>query len=181
MKEISLHILDVVENGIAAGGDLITILVEEAPERNILTLEVSDNGRGVSQEVQAHITDPFYTTRTTRKVGMGLSLLKAAAERCGGGFSFSSREKSGSTVVCSFLYNHIDRAPLGDMPQTFVALLAGYPDVDFNYRHTISGKTFEMKTRDIRHELEGIALNEPSVLSYLKSAIREGLDGLKMP
>ena len=178
MKELSLHILDVAENGISAGGDLIGITVEEAPERNILSIEITDNGNGVPKEVEAHIADPFFTTRTTRRVGIGLSLLKAAAQRCGGHFAFTSKEGFGSTVFCHFLYNHIDRAPLGDMAQTFVALLAGYPDVDFDYRHTISGKTFEMATREIRNELEGIPLNEPSVLAYLKSAIKEGLEAL---
>ena len=176
MKELSLHVLDVAENGISAGGDLIRITIDEAPERNALSMEIKDNGDGVDAEVEKRIADPFFTTRTTRRVGMGLALLKAAAERCGGHFAFASKKGQGSSVFCLFLYNHIDRAPMGDMAATMVALLAGYPEVDFIYRHTFSGKHFELDTRKVRRELEGIALNEPSVLAYLKAAIKEGLE-----
>ncbi|WP_300674976.1 ATP-binding protein [Desulfoluna sp.] len=179
MKEISLHILDVVENGITAGADLITLWVDEAVDRNLLSVAISDNGRGLSAEQQAKVSDPFFTSRTTRRVGMGLSLLKAAAERCGGGFSFASEEGKGSRVTCSFLYRHIDRAPLGDMAMTLEVLMAGYPEVDFFYCHLYNGREFEFDTRKIRQELEGVPLNEPAVLRHLKAGIEEELERLK--
>ena len=179
VKEISLHILDVAENGITAGADLITLLVDEAVNRNVLSITISDNGRGLSREQQAKVVDPFYTTRTTRRVGMGLSLLQAAAERCDGRFSFTSEEGQGSCVFCSFLYNHIDRAPLGDMASTLSVLMAGYPEVDFLYCHLYNGREFQFDTREIRQQLEGIALNEPAVLSHLKAGIEEGLEEIK--
>jgi len=179
VKEISLHILDVVENGIAAGADLITLIVDEAVDRNVLSITISDNGKGLSPELQAKVTDPFFTSRTTRRVGMGLSLLKAAAERCGGRFSFTSEEGNGSEVFCSFLYHHIDRAPLGDMPMTMEVLMAGYPEVDFLYCHLYNGREFEFDTREIRQELEGVPLSEPAVLRHLKAGIEEELEKIR--
>lgn len=179
MKEISLHILDVVENGITAGANLITLVVNEAPRRNLLSIVISDNGRGLSIEQGAKVTDPFYTTRTTRRVGMGLSLLKAAAERCQGSFSFSSEEGKGSRVFGSFLYGHIDRAPLGDMAMTLSVLMAGYPGVDFFYRHLYDGRRFTFDTREIREALGEVPLNEPAVLKHLKAGIQEELQEIK--
>jgi len=180
MKEISLHILDVVENGIAAEADFITLLVDEAVNRNVLSITISDNGTGLSMEQQEKVADPFFTSRTTRRVGMGLSLLKAASERCDGRFSFSSEEGKGSHVVCSFRYNHIDRAPLGDMAMTMEVLMAGYPEVDFLYCHLYNDHEFQFDTRDIRRELEGIPLNEPAVLRHLKAGIEEELRKIRI-
>ncbi len=179
MKELSLHILDVVENGITAGATLITLTVNESPRRDILALVISDNGKGLSLAQQDRVTDPFYTTRTTRRVGMGLSLLKAAAERCAGRFSFSSQEGQGSRVFSSFLYHHIDRAPLGDMAMTLSVLMAGYPDVDFFYRHLYNGRTFTFDTREIRGVLGEVSLSEPAVIQYLKAGIKEELQRIR--
>ncbi|VFQ44931.1 ATP-binding protein [Desulfoluna butyratoxydans] len=179
MREISLHILDVVENGIAAGGSLMTLVVDEDVENNWLSITISDNGKGLSPEQQAKVADPFFTSRTTRRVGMGLSLLQAAAERCDGRFSFASEEGKGSRVFCSFVYDHIDRAPLGDMAMTMEVLMAGYPEVDFLYRHLYNGREFLFDTRTIRQELEGIPLNEPAVLRHLKAGIEEELEILR--
>lgn len=179
MREISLHILDVVENGISAGADLITLLVDEAVDRNVLSVTISDNGRGLSKEQQARVSDPFFTSRTTRRVGMGIPLLRAAAERCDGRFAFASEEGKGSHVFCSFLYNHIDRAPLGDMAMTLGVLMAGYPEVDFLYSHLYNGREFQFDTREIRKELEGVPLSEPTVLRYLKAGIAEGLKEIR--
>lgn len=179
VKELSLHLLDVVENGIAAGADLITLVVDEAVDRNLLTMTITDNGRGLPREVQAKVADPFFTTRTTRRVGMGLSLLKAAAERCDGHFSFASEDGHGSSVSCVFAYDHIDRAPLGDMPMTLEVLMAGFPKVDFLYVHRYTGREFRFDTREIRQVLDGIALNEPAVLRHLKAGIEEGLEEIR--
>ena len=179
MKELSLHILDVAENGVAAGADFITLVVLESPRGNTLVITITDNGKGLSGDMLEKVVDPFYTTRTTRRVGMGLSLLKAAAERCGGHFSFSSVEGEGCHVESSFLYDHIDRAPLGDMAMTLTVLVAGYPEVDFLYRHVWEGREFVFDLREIRHELEGIPLNEPAVIRHLKAGIKEGLEKIR--
>ncbi len=175
MKELSLHILDLAENGIAAQAGLIRILVQEDPKANRLVIEITDNGKGISEPMLAHITDPFVTSRTTRRVGMGLPLFKAAAERCGGGFEISSKPGQGTSVRGIFQYDHIDRAPVGNMAASLVSLIAGYPEIDIEYTHMYDGRDFTMDTRNIRKELAEVPLNEPAVLQYIQQAIQEEL------
>lgn len=179
MKELSLHILDLAENGITAGARLVRIHVDERPVDNVITIEIEDNGRGIPPEMLEVITDPFVTTRTTRRVGMGLSLFKAATERCGGRFGIRSEPGKGTLTRGEFQYDHIDRAPLGDMPSTLVSLIAGYPEIDIDYTHLYDGRNFSFDTREIRDELEGVPLNEPAVLQHLKKAIQQELEGIK--
>ena len=176
MKELSLHILDLAENGIAAKASLIRILVDERNSDNRLTIEIEDNGKGIPPVILDRITDPFVTSRTTRRVGMGLSLFKAAAERCGGCFEIRSAQGRGTMVKGVFQYDHIDRAPVGDMASTLVSLIAGYPEIDIDYTHMYDGRDFTFDTREIRMELDGVPLNEPAVLQHLKQAIKEQLD-----
>lgn len=173
MKELSLHIMDLAENGIAAGAGLITVTVNESVKENLLEITVQDNGSGVSEEMLSRMTDPFVTTRTTRRVGMGLSMFKAAAERCDGRFEIYSEPGKGTRVFASFVYNHIDRAPLGDMASSITALIAGYHEIDIDYTHIYDDREFVFTTGDIRQELEGIPLNEPAVIQHLKHSIRD--------
>jgi hypothetical protein len=179
MKELSLHILDLAENGIAAQATLVRVLVDERPSENIITIEIEDNGKGIPPGMIETITDPFVTSRTTRRVGMGLSLFKAAAERCDGFFEIRSEPGKGTQTRGSFRYDHIDRAPLGDMPSTLVSLIAGYPEIDIDYAHMYDGRNFSFDTREIRAELEGVPLNEPAVLQHLKKAIKQELDHIR--
>lgn len=179
MKELSLHIMDIAENGIAAGADLISILVKEDTRENILVIEVSDNGRGIPPSDLDLVTDPFVTSRTTRRVGLGLSLFKAAAERCGGYFEITSKPGKGTIVHASFVHDHIDRAPMGDIAGSLISLLAGYPEIDIEYAHMYDGKSFDCNTREIRVELEGVPLQEPSVLQHLKHAIKTEINQMK--
>ncbi len=179
MKELSLHILDLAENGITAGASLIRIHVNEILSENTLTIQIQDNGNGIPLAMIENITDPFVTTRTTRRVGMGLSLFKAAAERCNGRFEITSEQGKGTLTNGSFQHDHIDRAPLGDMPSTLVSLMAGYPEIDIEYTHLYDGLNFTFDTREIRAELDGIPLNEPAVLQHLKKAIKQELDHIK--
>ncbi|GAB6096465.1 ATP-binding protein [Desulfatiferula olefinivorans] len=176
MKELSLHIMDLAENGITADARLIRIRVLEDLPANRLEIEIADDGRGIPPDMLADITDPFVTTRTTRRVGLGLSLFKAAAERCGGSFQIESKPGEGTRVRAVFEHDHIDRAPLGDMGGTLISLLAGYPEIDIEYTHLYDGKSFEFDTREIRVELEGVPLSEPAVLQHLRHAIGEQLD-----
>jgi hypothetical protein len=176
MKELSLHILDLVENGIGAKASLIRIRVDEKPSDNTLSIEIEDNGTGIPLIMLDRITDPFVTSRTTRRVGMGLSLFKAAAERCGGCFEIKSEPGKGTLTRGVFQYDHIDRAPMGDMSSTIVSLIAGYPEIDIDYTHMYDGRDFSFDTREIRSELEGVPLNEPAVLQHLKSAIKQEID-----
>jgi signal transduction histidine kinase len=131
VKELSLHILDIVQNSTKAGATEISIEVVESLRKNLLRMTVRDNGCGMSQEVLATIVNPFSTSRTTRKVGLGLSLLQAAAEQCNGTMSIESKEGKGTVVTATFEHNHIDRVPLGDMVSTLITLISGCPDIDF--------------------------------------------------
>lgn len=176
MLELSLHILDIVNNSVKAGASLVRVTVDEAIEKNLLNICIEDNGCGMDEDFLAHVTDPFKTTRTTRKVGMGLSLFKAAAENAGGGLEITSQKGVGTVVKVYFVYNHIDRQPLGDMAETMLTLISGNMSVDFVYRHIVNDKAFELDTREIKKILgDEVSLGSPEISLWLKEYIQEGL------
>jgi hypothetical protein len=168
-----------VENSTRGGASTVFIDITEDIENNCLKIQIRDNGRGIKKELLEKITDPFVTTRQERRIGLGISLLQSAALRCNGQFGIDSSEEEGTSVFADFQYDHIDRAPLGDMAMTLIMLLSGNPDVNFEYRHTIGKEVFYFSTREIRDELEGIELNHPDVLNHLKNGIRQGLEEIK--
>lgn len=178
MRELSLHILDIVENGITAGGDCIWIEVDEARAKDRLKIVIRDNGSGMPPEKIQNINDPFITSRTTRRVGLGLSLLSAAAGRCDGTVRVDSRPGNGTEITATFRYQHIDRAPLGDMAATIGSLIIGNPGIDFVYSHRIDGKEFSLDTREIRNEMEALSLSNPVVVHHLSESIRSALKAL---
>lgn len=178
MRELSLHILDIVQNSLAAGATLIEIRVDEDEGRDRLTIEIKDNGCGMDQETVERALDPFMTSRTTRKVGLGLPLFAAAAERCGGSLTICSRPGRGTTVTANFIYSHLDRAPLGDMVSTVVSLITANGSVDFVYSHIKNGCSFTLDTRPMRQILAGIPFTNPTVLEWLTEYIKEGLANL---
>lgn len=175
MRELSLHILDVVENGITAGGDCIWIEIDEDRKKDQIKILIRDNGRGMPVEKLENIDDPFITSRTTRRVGLGLSLLAAAARRCEGTLRIDSETGKGTKVEATFRYNHIDRAPLGDMAATLGTLIIGNPGIDFIYTHRIDGKDFFMDTREIRKEMQDASLSDPIFIHHLTQSIRSSL------
>ena len=179
MRELSLHILDIAENGVTAGADCIQILVEEVRTKDLLKIVIQDNGSGLPPEKRDKLTDPFVTTRTTRRVGLGLPLLAAAAERCEGDFKVISETGEGARVEATFRYNHIDRAPLGDMAATITTLIMGNPDIDFVYTHIIDGRDFNLDTREIKTEIEDLSLTDPLVIHQLTKTIRNSLQQLE--
>lgn len=176
MRELSMHILDIAENSINAGADLIQIQVEEIRKNNRLTICIVDNGRGMAKELLEKAVDPFMTTRSTRRVGLGLSMLKEAASRCNGTFLINSREGKGAWVEAAFQYDHIDRAPLGDMSATLTTLVFGNPGIDFQYRHRIDDKEFYFDTRELKGP--GISLQDPETVSRLMQLICKGIEEL---
>jgi len=178
MRELSLHILDIVENGIAAGGNCIRIEVDEAPKKDQLKIVIRDNGRGMPIEKRDHMDDPFITSRTTRRVGLGLSLLSAATERCDGILRVDTQPGKGTEVEATFRYHHIDRAPLGDIAATITTLIIGNPEIDFVYSHCIDGNEFSLDTREIREEMEDLSLSDPVVIHHLSEKIRSSLKEL---
>ncbi len=178
MRELSLHILDVAENGITAGADGIVIRVEESAAADRLQITVQDNGSGMSADKARHLDDPFVTTRTTRRVGLGLSLLAAAARRCEGDIRVNAAPGKGTEVTATFQRSHIDRAPLGDVAATLGTLIMGNPQVDFVYIHRLDDKEFTLDTRELKRELEGVDLSSPAVVSQLMELIRRSLKEL---
>ena len=178
MRELSLHILDVVENGITAGGDCIWIEVDEDHKKDQLKIVIRDNGHGMPLEKMKNINDPFITSRTTRRVGLGLSLLAAAAERCDGTVRVDSQPGKGTEVAATFRHSHIDRAPLGDIAATVTTLIIGNPGIEFVYSHWIDGKDFSLDTRELRSENEDLSLSDPVVIHHLTETIRSALKAL---
>lgn len=179
MREMSLHIMDVAENGIGAGASLVEISVREDRKANRLSVTIRDNGRGIPADLLDKVTDPFYTTRTTRRVGLGLSLFREASRRCDGEFAIKSREGEGTEISASFRLDHIDLAPMGDMVGSMTGLIVGNPQVDFIYTHEVDGKVFRLDTREVRQELEGMEITHPKVVRFLGDLIRESLDEIR--
>jgi len=175
MEDLSLHILDVAENGITAGASLIAITVEEDLAHDRLVVIVEDNGRGMEPELVARVLDPFTTTRTTRKVGLGLSLFQQSAQEAQGDLVVESTPGLGTKVTAHMRHSHIDRKPMGDMVETMVTLIEGNPDIDFVYKHKIDGRELVLDTREIRPELEEIPLNNPHVISFIRESLRAEL------
>ena len=135
MEDLSLHILDVVENSITASADRIKILIVEDTERDLLTLQIEDNGNGMDAETRKKVLDPFFTTRTTRRIGLGLPLLAQATREAGGTLELASEPQRGTTVKAVFRLSHPDRKPLGDIAETLRALVAGRPELDLRFEY----------------------------------------------
>ena len=178
MRELSLHILDVLQNAREAGGRVVWLTIDERVTEDRLIIEVTDDGRGMPEEDMKRVTDPFFTTRRTRHVGLGLPLLAAAAERCNGGLKIEKVPGQGLRVTACFQHGHIDRAPLGDMTRTLLSFLMGEPFCDLVYVHRRDGNTFELDTRLVRKELEPIPLTHPAAREWPAGYISEGETGL---
>ncbi|MBR6429495.1 MAG: sensor histidine kinase [Clostridia bacterium] len=177
MKELSLNILDIAQNSIHADATFVQILLDETDRT--LELAIIDDGKGMSEEFLSRVTDPFSTTRTTRKVGMGLPLLKLAAEQTGGSLVIESRERAshpfdhGTRVTAFFYKDHLDFTPLGDVISTVVSLVQGSENVDFLFRHSLPGKLVELDTRDLREVLGEVPLSSPEVLVWIRESLEE--------
>lgn len=175
MKELSLHILDIAENSVSAGATTIEITVTEDLKNDILEISVSDNGKGMDEETLERITDPFVTSRTTRKVGLGIPFLKAAAEACAGKFSIESKLGKGTTIRARFQSSHLDRMPLGDLKGTFLNLIVGFPDVQWIFRYEKNEKAYQLDTKPVKEILGDVPFSDPAVIRYLKEDLDNGL------
>lgn len=178
MKELSLHILDIVQNSTRAQATEVVIEITEDFSQNLMKIVIKDNGSGIKKELLSTVTNPFSTSRTTRRVGLGLSLLKAAAEQCRGGMTIESEEGRGTTVTVIFEHSHIDRAPLGDIVSTLIGIMIGNPDIDVCYRHCVNARTFEIHTREIKKELGDVPISDAAVMNFLTDYIQSHLDML---
>jgi len=179
MDELSLNILDIAQNSIAADATLIEIDVEEDDGNDTMLIRVKDNGKGMSEDFLASVENPFVTTRSTRKIGLGISFLKEAAEMTGGGIELSSALGIGTTITATFQKSNIDRQPLGDLTGTMVALVSLNPDLDFVLRYNVNGNEFTFSTREVRAVLgEDVQLSQPSVTEFLTEYIAEHIDNI---
>ena len=175
MKELSLNILDIAQNSISAKADLVEITVIKDTEKNLVTLMIKDNGKGMSAEFLENVCDPFTTTRTTRKVGMGIPLLKLAAEQAEGEFAIQSELGVGTEVKATFKLDHIDRIPLGDVGQTIASLVSCNEQIDFLYRHVSDGEEFLFDTKQVREVLDGVPFHTPDVVLWMQEYINDGI------
>ena len=179
MRELSLNVMDIAQNSISAGASLITIAVEEDAGADTLSISISDNGRGMTPEQVEHVTDPFFTTRTTRSVGRGVPLFKMEAEMPGGSFSIQSTGGVGTTTAAVFKPSSVDMIPLGDINGTVNMLVMMNPQLDFLYTRKLrleSGeeREFDLDTRELRQVLgEDVPLNAPDVTQWVKEYLEE--------
>ena len=178
MPEISLNILDVAENSVRAEASLIEIYVEENTTADTLTVIISDNGRGMDAQTVAGVTDPFYTTRATRRVGLGLPFYRMAAELTGGDLRITSKPGEGTVVTATFGLSHIDRMPLGDINGTVATLIHCNPEIDFIYCHAVDGRVMRLDTKEFRDVLGDIPLNTPEVAAFINEYLKENSKGL---
>jgi anti-sigma regulatory factor (Ser/Thr protein kinase) len=173
MTEISLNILDVAENSTRANASLVTVLVNVSTAADTLKVVIADDGCGMTEEQVQKVTDPFFTTRTTRKVGLGVPFFKMAAESSGGSFNIVSEVGVGTTVTAVFGLSNIDRMPLGDISSTMHNLIIYHPETDFFYRYTVDDREFVLDTREVKDMLGGVPLQEPEVSAYIKEYLIE--------
>ena len=182
MKELSLNILDIAENSVKAKATLTDIIIDETDES--LTLTIRDNGIGMDELTVKSVTDPFYTTRKTRSVGLGIPLLKLACEQTGGSLSIQSKtvneapDSHGTDVTAVFFKNHIDFTPLGDVISSIVTLIQGHPDTDFRFTHRIGASEVQLDTRDIRQVLEDVPLDTYEVILWIRDNLKEQYDDI---
>lgn len=175
MRELSLHILDIVQNSISAGAAHITVAVEASSQDNLLTVRVTDDGRGMDPEFAAKVTDPFVTTRTVRKVGLGIPMLAANAQLSGGDVRVDSAPGGGTTIEATFELDHIDRPPLGDIISTMITLIVANPELSFRYEHRTGGRDFILNTDEIKAQLEDVPISDPAVVRWIRDYMSQGI------
>lgn len=177
MKELSLNILDVAENSVKAKAKNILIKLDETAEKLVLT--ISDDGCGMSEEMVRNVMDPFCTTRTTRKVGMGIPLLKLAAEQTGGKIEIRSvsekddPQNHGTSVTAEFFKNHLDFTPLGDIVSSITVLIQGAPNIDWEFIHNLNGGCVSLNTKELREILGDVPLNTYDVIKWIEDYLKE--------
>lgn len=174
MNEISLHILDIVQNAIAAGAGHITVEIIEDDGNDILTVTVTDDGCGMDDETAAKVQSPFATSRKTRKVGLGIPLFKAGCLATGGKFGIKSEPGRGTEISGSYGLSHIDRPPLGSIADTMYLLVAANPVLDFTFRHGKANEAYEFSTEEVRQALgSDVPLDNPDVLEWIRQYLNE--------
>ena len=176
MKELALHVYDLMENSTAANSTLVELTIKDSLKDNIYAFTIKDNGKGMTPEFLAKVTDPWTTSRTTRKVGLGLPLIKMNTENCGGGMKIESEVGKGTVLNFWFQHDNIDRPPMGDLAGTLVMLFAAHEDIHFIYKHITDEGEFVFDTDEIKEALDGMSMNDINIMKYLKEMIQENLE-----
>ena len=175
MQEIAMNILDIAYNSIRAKATFIQILILDSSKQNVIEIKIIDNGCGMDQKTIAKVCDPFYTTRTTRKVGLGIPIFKENIEATGGTFTISSSLGNGTEVIGSFVKDHLDTPPMGNIVDTIITLIQADEKIDYLFKYTTDDFEFKLDTREIKEILDDVLINEPEIIIWLKNYIKEGL------
>jgi len=178
VENISLHILDIAENSIRAQARKIRISIQDDQAAGLLTIEIEDDGQGMDEKMLHRAVDPFTTTRSTRKVGLGLPLLAESARQSGGDLTIRSSPGQGTLVKVVFHHSSIDMKPLGDMINTLMTLVIGSPHIDFLYSHSKGDQNFSLDTAELKNQLEGTPLHDPDVIMMIRQYLQEGFEEL---
>lgn len=179
MNDLSLHIMDILQNSISAGATLVTLTVEEDTVSDLIRITMEDNGRGMTPEQVARLSDPFFTSRTTRKVGMGIPLFRQTAEQSGGGLTVESQPGVGTKVAATFGWSNIDRPPLGNLANSFILTVTASPNVDFVLVYNYNGNEYRFDTAEVKDALGDMPLNTPRIVVMLEEMVRENIRDLK--
>ena len=172
--------MDIAENSVGAKANNITISVEENTNKDYLIMKIIDDGKGMDPAFLANVVNPFTTTRTTRKVGLGIPLLKEACEACNGSFQIQSEVGKGTTVEARFQHSHIDRMPLGDVADTIYCLVIAYPQIHWVFEYIVNEKIFYFDDQPIKKELEGIPLSDPGILGFIREYLDDGVNSIRL-
>lgn len=168
MQDLSLHVLDIVENSIDAGASSVEISIREDRDKDLLSIEIADDGCGMNETVLKKAADPFWTTRETRRVGLGLSLFEQAAQMAGGTLKIDSQPEVGTRVTASFQSSHIDRKPLGELTNTLLTLIVAHPDMEFSYSYESDESKVSMNTKEIKARLGSVQIGSSEGISLLR-------------
>ena len=179
MRELSLHLLDIIENSISAQVRNITVEIAEDTINDSLQMSVQDDGKGMDAEMVARVIDPFVTSRTTRKVGLGIPLFKEAAEACNGYLSIQSEVGKGTHLDVKFQRSHIDRAPLGNLTNTFLGVIIGTPQVHWVLKYQVNAEEFIFDDQPIKAELQDVPLSDPEVIKFIRNMLEEGITSIQ--
>ena len=178
MRELSLNVMDVAQNSVRAEASLVEIEVEESDKNDSLSITIRDNGCGMTQEQVQQVIDPFFTTRTTRKVGLGVPLFKMSAEQTGGSFDITSEVGRGTQTRARYVKSHVDMIPLGDINSTVSILIRCNPEIDFVFTHSTDKGAFTLDTRELREVLEGVSLDTPDVVEWIEQFLEEQTENI---
>lgn len=179
MNELSLYLLDIVQNSIKADSKNIIINIIEDTKEDLLSIEVIDDGKGMSEETLKKVTDPFFTSRLTRRVGLGIPIFKELCETCLGSFQIKSQEKKGTRLIGTLKHSNIDRPPMGNIVDTIYTLIINDEKVEILYNHSFNDKKFTLNTKELKQILDGISFKQMDVMIWIKDYIKEGLRFIK--